>query len=302
MNNQSIFPNVFIAGAQKAGTTSLHFWLASHPEVFAPEGLKDFHFFSKNEHYEKGATHLDELFRPGYKNQKVVLDSSVNYLYFPYVAERIHQWMPDAKIIIQLRNPIHRALSAYHFNFKYGIEENGLETALRKELQTPYSDRYDLENFTYLEHGLYDKQLRRFYDFFPEQQVIVSIFEEVLPKKAAFMQEIFEFVGIDASFTPAFEHANETGKARFRSINKLVTTDNPLKQSLRQLFKIDRLPQPIKYRIRQLILKANTSSVKKKEMLSQEMKSFLVDYYSDSVAELEKLLQKPLKPLWTEFQ
>lgn len=296
-----IFPNVFIAGAQKAGTTSLHYWLADHPDVFAPEGLKDFHFFSKNEHYDKGQPYLDTLFRKGYQNQKVVLDSSVNYLYFPYVPERISQWMPDAKIIIQLRNPIHRALSAYLFNFKYGIEENSIETALRKEETSPFSDRYDLENFTYLEHGLYAQQLRRWYDHFPKEQILVSLFEEIMPQKEDFVRSVFEFIGVDAHFVPHFEHANETGKARFRAVNKWVTTENPIKQALRKLLLIDRLPHPIKYRIRQLILRANTHAAPTKDRIPDDVQPYLIQYYAASVDELETLLQKPLKRLWPEF-
>ncbi len=87
---------------------------------------------------------------------------------------------PDsAKIIISLRNPIKRALSAYQYFKKLGKETRNPKLAL---LYEPKNDlqfsRYN-NDFTYIEHGLYYRQLKQCLEYFPMEQILIFDFEDI---------------------------------------------------------------------------------------------------------------------------
>src|SRR6188508_1581564 len=135
-------PNFFIVGAPKAGTTSLYYYLKRHPEVFMSP-IKEPNFFAYEEtikqnlyHKEKGVGTLEEykdLFAEANGRHKAIGEASVSYLFYPPVPERIKQMVPDAKIIISLRNPVDRALSHYYMEYKLGYVNVPLEDILLKK-------------------------------------------------------------------------------------------------------------------------------------------------------------------------
>jgi hypothetical protein len=94
-------PNAFIIGVQKAGTTSLFNWLSQHPEVCAPEAMKDFHFFSNDEHYFKGQQFYLKNFEHC-KDSKIILGGGVNHMYIKKSAKRIFEFNKESKFYIQV--------------------------------------------------------------------------------------------------------------------------------------------------------------------------------------------------------
>lgn len=122
--------NAFIVGAQKAGTTSLYDWLSQHPDVSAPLEMKDFHYFT--EHFGEN---IDTLHKHYKESKSVKLHCAVNYLFFSEtVATKLKNYNPNSKIIICLRNPIDRAISAYKYFRKTCRESYSLYDALNREL------------------------------------------------------------------------------------------------------------------------------------------------------------------------
>ena len=55
--------DVFIIGAQKAGTTSVYDWLGQHPQIEAPQHIKDYHFFTDKALFKKGIKHLEKQYK-----------------------------------------------------------------------------------------------------------------------------------------------------------------------------------------------------------------------------------------------
>src|SRR5262245_16436607 len=113
-------PNFFIVGAAKAGTTSLHAYLSAHPQVFMP-ALKEPHYFADFELSPEFDNFMpvirdqpayQDLFR-GSQGSTAVGEASPSYLCDPAAAARIKAAIPDAKIVISLRNPVDRAYSHY---------------------------------------------------------------------------------------------------------------------------------------------------------------------------------------------
>src|SRR5262249_9136446 len=115
-----IWPNFFIVGAAKAGTTSLHALLRAHPEVFMSMPKEPHHFCQVEPPHELPwhfESHTDparylKLFR-GAHGFKAIGEGSTSSMWHPEVPARIRQRVPHARILIALRDPIQRAYSHY---------------------------------------------------------------------------------------------------------------------------------------------------------------------------------------------
>ena len=108
-------PNFFIVGAAKSGTTSLAEYLKQHPEIFMSE-FKEPHYFlpegAMASNYYGTWDNYMSLFKD-VRNEKAIGEASTGYLYYPESARMIINRIPDAKIIISLRNPVEMAFSLY---------------------------------------------------------------------------------------------------------------------------------------------------------------------------------------------
>ena len=133
---------IFIVGAPKAGTTSLHYYLNEHPEILM-SSVKEPDFFLEKEiddiglYY--GTTRIEtsdkyhNLFSDK-KDEEIFGESSVSYLYYPEVPKRIKEYNTEAKIIIMLRNPVDRAFSHYLMDFKLGLLSDKFEDVFTEML------------------------------------------------------------------------------------------------------------------------------------------------------------------------
>ena len=107
--SRSVGPRVELIGigVQKAATSWLFQCLADHPEIgVALEGRptrKELNFF--NRFWERGYGWYDDNFEPGRKN----MEFSVLYFHDRNVPERVHQYNPDARLLLCLREPAARA-------------------------------------------------------------------------------------------------------------------------------------------------------------------------------------------------
>src|SRR5438067_1876114 len=137
-------PNFFIVGAARSGTTSFNRYLSQHPQVYITP-RKEVHFFAAH-HFPRTGPGDEAINRrvigeeeqyaqlfAGVAGEKAIGESSVFYLCFPGTAERIAQAVPDAKIIVLLREPVDRAYSSYMHLVRYGREHLGFEEGLSHE-------------------------------------------------------------------------------------------------------------------------------------------------------------------------
>src|SRR5690348_11148544 len=100
-----IWPNFFLVGAAKAGTTSIYAYLSEHPQIFFPT-IKEPHFFTQVhpspeqkfliEAVSKRSAYLRLYARAG--SHRIIGDASPSYLWHPEVPRRIHEEVPAAKI------------------------------------------------------------------------------------------------------------------------------------------------------------------------------------------------------------
>jgi len=189
MSKVPIWPNFFIVGAAKAGTTSLYAWLRQHPQVYMSP-VKEPHYFSRdlveNVRFviRKERDYL-KLFRraAGYK---AIGEASASYLPFGrIVAERIKAAVPHARILIILRDPVERCFADYLMHVRTGREPRSFYEALVKSpLSKVYIQRYAQPVSDYL--GIFGKE-----------NVLVLMFEDLKSNPRGLLKQVAQFLDID---------------------------------------------------------------------------------------------------------
>lgn len=183
-----VLPDFVIIGAAKGGTTSLFNYLIAHPLVAEPL-KKEVHYFDRN--YQKGEQWYRMHFptrsfmEEGPDGKKLITgEASPYYLSHPLAAGRLRKLLPEAKLILLLRNPVDRALSNYQHMIRLGIESEPLQRALELEAIRTKGEREKLisdpgyysfnhHHFSYTARGIYWQELESWFTEFPKEQFLI---------------------------------------------------------------------------------------------------------------------------------
>ena len=111
-------PDFLGIGVQKGGTTTLQRLLEQHPDLFLPK-QKELHYFSL--HYGKGEAWYRQQFAAAAPQQRCG-EITPYYVFHPQAPQRIHALLPQAKLILLLRDPVERALSQFAHSRRLGLE------------------------------------------------------------------------------------------------------------------------------------------------------------------------------------
>lgn len=187
-------PDFLVIGAQKAGTTWLRELLRTHPDVFMPP--KELHFFDHPENFARGIEWYAEHFRDAGEGQ-VVGEKTPNYLYLPERpgmddgARRLHDALPEARLIAILRDPVKRALSALN-HAVYRGEVSPLHSA-----DALLTRKRHLVAWPVIEMGLYHGQLKAYFDLYGRGNVLVFFFEDdVVERPLDTIDTVCDFIGV----------------------------------------------------------------------------------------------------------
>lgn len=199
-------PNLVVLGAQKCGTSGLHFYLDLHPEI-AMSMPKELNFFIEERGWPRGTDWYMQHFDP---DAPIRGESSPNYTTYPHhlgVAERMHEVVPDAKLIYLVRDPVERIAAHWIHNYAKRREKGDL----RDTLLHP--------NTTYVLRSQYHLQLTQFLNHYAESQVLVLEQDDLRNRRSETLREVFSYLGVD----PAFQHPRFT-RERHRSSRKRRAT------------------------------------------------------------------------------
>ncbi len=202
-----LFPHFMIIGAQKAGTTWLWDKLVKHPNTSLPLN-KEIHYFGGVEKYRQGESWYLSHFE-GLDSQKIIGEASTTYFYdyMPYwrnpseelviddnsppIAELITRRFPDIKVVLSLRDPVKRAISAYRHWMKQG-KYNPLDGLKTTALKHP--------KLRILEYGYYATYLEMWRRYLADEQLFIVIFEkDIVECPQATLQKLFTFLDLDPS-------------------------------------------------------------------------------------------------------
>lgn len=120
------FPDFFLIGAMKCGTTSLHKLITEHPEI-CTDGIKEKHYFDKETYGKKDTqkTYIAEF--ATCPTTQFTIDSTPRYIQEPMVPIRMREaytdeaW-PTKKFLLILRDPVSRQYSEYQMRLRVCLE------------------------------------------------------------------------------------------------------------------------------------------------------------------------------------
>lgn len=237
----------FIAlGAQKAGTTTLHDWLAPHPEIAVPV-FKETHFFADAQIFSRGAAWYKGQF-PKDAAGKVIGEVDPEYLFSRYAPERIHASCDVARFIILLRHPLERALSQYHMSRRRGYEPLSFREALEREPErlSDDPDGFAHDHQSYTARSLYRDQIERYRRAFPKAAFLIKRSDR-LDQEA--YQEICEFVQVKPMpITVDFNaRSNQASEAKSLALRDALYA--PRGKSALRRFVVKMIPRSVKRRV-----------------------------------------------------
>lgn len=283
-------PNFFIVGAPQSGTTFLYACLEQHPEIYLSP-LKEPNYFAS----ELYPGNFDDEVRSGLvtiwgeylklfdnvSDQSAIGEASPNYLWSQTAARNIASRVPDARIIINLRNPLERAFSHYVQALAGGLTNRTFRQEIEAALH-PQHTPAGLER-SLLEFGEYYEQIKRYTQAFSRPQMHISLFEDLQRAPGAVVADLLAFLGVDPDIKL------EVCKRHLQDwISKPVGLTHFLTKwrvwpYLRKL-----LPKPFGLRLRS-VLRARASL----EMAPAD-RALLIDYYRDDIRRLAELLNRDL--------
>lgn len=194
-----MLPNTLIIGAQKSGTSFVHQCLEEHPEVFVLPG--ESRFFEDPEYLQTDISQFEKSFR-SVSQEKAIGIKRPDYLAKPECPARIYKHIPNAKLIVILRNPVDRARSSYFYQMQQGfIPIRTIEEGMTKIINGEYKDSYP-KSEEIIDYGFYHRHLMRYLNYFDRNQMLVILFDAMKADPLGLIKNVYRFIGVDDGYIP----------------------------------------------------------------------------------------------------
>lgn len=279
MEPQGKLPQFIVIGAIKAATTWIQVQLQANPAIFMPD--PEPHFFSRE--YALGEAHYRNWFAPAPDSASLIGEKSADYLSDPEVPARIAAMVPDARLVLQLRDPVERAYSHYKMYFRRGLVSASPEQYLRS---------LDSEYPQFLLDGLYGQHIRNWLAYFDKDQLLVFRFEDVKNDARAIVERVSRHIGVEPVFDEeAASQRENDSKARILplAIRNLLA---PLKETAKPF-----RGHPWFEGARSLLAKEIAYPA-----LSDDLRAHLEGFYRDDILLAEDLLGLDLSGWYRKYR
>lgn len=289
-------PNFVIAGAPKAGTTSLYYYLQQHPDITFPKLKEPKYFSSIHRTFPQrgvGDASIDgfavkelseyQALYEGMEDIAVRGDASPDYLlYAQETAPSIREVLGDVPILISLRDPVKRAFSSYSNLVRDNRERLTFREGLEKEAER-LADNWDFM-WAYKKGGEYSWQIQPFLDHFSNVKVVLQ--DDLAADDHGLLKDICEFLGVDASFAfdTSMQH-NPSGKPNNFIARFILNRDSKVGTAVREVLKAV-MP-------RSVLEKVASKSLDKLQ-LDPADDAYLRAQYTEEIEKLEALIRRDL--------
>ncbi len=305
-------PNFLIIGAARSGTTSLYNYLKQHPQIYMCPIKEPTFFLCDRDGIES------ELERPEFKEIKRLIEkktrrtkitdietyqtlfqgvtdetaigeASPDYLWIPRAVKRIRHYIPRAKLIAILRDPVERAYSDYLgrvADLRWPLEDFAqISTRIQESKNWWTTPRH-----AYIVAGFYHAHLKRYFDIFDRDQIKVYLYKDLKANNIRILQDIFQFLDVDVLFVPDVSiKYSPTGIPRNRFVHDLIRKRNPIRTFFKPF---------VPTVLRQYIAKLKSSNLIRPQ-LAPEVRQELLTLYQDDILKLQDLIERDLSA-WLE--
>ncbi len=313
-------PNFFLVGAAKSGTTSLHAYLRQHPQIYVSP-IKEPCYFAdevRPEHMGKellrahahtqreleawmaepnqekcpDAVVADwESYRKlfaGVKNEMAIGEASVSYLWSPTAPRHIAERIPEARILMILRDPVERAFSHYLDFLTAGAVRHSFREHIRLAME--YRENRMCCYHPFLEFGCYAVQVQRYLELFPREQLHIMFYQDFQSDPALAMKGIFRFLKVDPDIPVDMSKRHRQPRVpRFGTAGYLLKRMGIWQRGRRLI------PNRIASRLKPLALAPRSSLA-----MDTKDRAYLLSYYRDGIRDLEDLLNRDLSS-WLRY-
>lgn len=307
------YPNFLIIGAGKSGTTSVYQAIKQHPDIFM-SAVKEPNFFAlegqeKITGYDKedpdgfnfypwAVTNLKDYHKlfEDVENQKAIGESSTMYQYMPKAPQNIKKHIPEAKLIAIFRNPADRLYSRY------------LHLVRENRPPTPnFEDCFERGNLWWqkndlIQEGFYYSHMKRYFELFDASQIKIMLYEDLRQKPVEFMQELFEFLGVDHSFVPDMSvQYNVSGKIKNKYVDLIIGQQSLIRRGLEKIS-----PTLIQNVRESRAMQKIVTNLRKKNLervpLSNALRKRLIEeIYKEEILSFGNLIQRDLNG-WLSYE
>lgn len=292
------YPDFYVVGAPKCGTTSLYEYLRQHPAIFLPR-VKEPHYFGDDLDWRSRVVPR-ECYAGLYADAPLTAragDMSVFYLVSSSAAREIYSVRPDARIVIMLRDPIKMLPSLHAQALKTGDEIlTDLGAAMDAEprrragdVEIAQDNPGVMEMLYYSTIACYGEQVRRYFDVFGCEAVMVVLYEDFAADTMGTLHRVFRHISVDPGFEPVLERHNEGRRIRNATLWRALKHPPPaLRQAWRRL---------VPRRLRGAALHMANDAIMLKgatDVLDEAMELRIANLYREDVGALEALIGRDL--------
>ncbi len=291
-------PKFLIIGAQKSGTTSLHNILKQHSKVYLPPE-KEIHFFCDDKKYVKGLSYYSSFFIDA-GDEQLIGEITPRYIWKPYVAERIFKDLGNKiKLIAILRNPADRVYSHYKMDIKNGVAKKSISNIVNNQLKQIQNTNKFHTGLGHVSRGFYAKQIKRYLEFFPLEQMHFILFEDdFLKNREKTINDIFDFLNIEKEDIMVSIKSNISGKPKSKLFDTILNTPNFINRIAKKLIPSEKY----KFLLKSKLLGINTDKSSFPDEEFESLKPMLIkDVYYDDIKELEKIINRDLSSWYKDI-
>ncbi|MDJ0732407.1 MAG: sulfotransferase [Crocosphaera sp.] len=270
-------PDFFIVGASKAGTTAICNILATHPDICF-SSVKEPNFFSSfdialQEIPSNKLSEYKKLFRCE-ASDRLMGEGSVGYLNSNKALYWIHKYVPSAKIIIILRNPLERIVSLYEMYDRLG------------KMKVTYQEAFSKNSYLVKQSIVYESIIN-YINTFSRNQVFIMIYDDFRKQPQQELNSLYQFLGIGENFDPVITIKNKGGVPKSKLLNFLKF--RPLIEIVKQI-----IPKSVHTQVDNFIKDKFFQKIK----LTLKQKKELASIFYSDVQKIGDLLNRDLCQEW----
>jgi len=295
-----IQPNLFIPGAAKSGTTSLHELLNLHPDI-CMSSIKEPVFWNKdNPTIPEKIAWYNNLFEN--KEARILGESTTSYMYFPKFIKQVKtHYSNEPKLIFILRNPIDRCYSHYWWMIGRGQEKRSFEEVIKEDYNRPFKE-YDYVPNYYYHFGLYAKWLKIFHQNFDVKNIKIITMESLINNRLETLNTCLRFLNVSELTSIPQIQANKTKKMSYPKAYHFIkkTASGKYKYTkIAKYFLSKKTINSIKDKLKSITF-FDKSSHFKYPKISSSQREWLYTLYKEDVSQLKQLTGLSFNE-WNDF-